>query len=93
MKILMIFAAFLSVSALASDVQSDEEMRGGKIEIPNPIPIGYPYCVLVLWNHPYNKDVRGSFFDAPHSVQDISDLNTIRDRKLGTLHPCIKSEA
>ena len=95
MKILMIFATFLSFSAFASDKQNDGQMWGASDPVPFPIPYGYTKCirVFVLPEHQEAWGGKVAIFRPPMTVQETDTLNRIWVQKIIEADHCEESNS
>ena len=89
MKILVIAAALFSLSALASDKQKDGQMWGTLGEVPDPVPIGYPYCIRIDYKaEHWDSEAKADIFFAPISFQDTKWFAYVRLKNMGRLVHC-----
>ena len=92
MKHLLLTLALIATPAYADNPTPAPQFDGEHGVVPDPVPVGYPYCLRVVWKKEYWHRVKASVYLAPHTRKDIDHFNGVRRLEMGKIVHCQSSD-
>ena len=92
MKWLLLIFSLVSAQAFADEKQEDGQMWGVLGPVPNPVPIGYPYCIRAVFLPSARAEDKVHIYFEPLSNEDVRILDGLRKHNLAKLEHCASTD-